>query len=98
MDLDTEQAESISTEFINHLMRNWGGQQIYIPNGAYIQTTKRDIDLYREFRGNNSYELAKKYNISVQWVYQIVNRMKEIELQSRQTDMFINLKAANDED
>ena len=40
-------------------------QQIYIPNGAYIQTTKRDIDLYREFRGNNSYELAKKYNLTV---------------------------------
>ncbi|POY46200.1 Mor transcription activator family protein, partial [Avibacterium paragallinarum] len=36
----------------------------------------------------NHRELARKYGVSMQWVYQIVKRMQKEEIDRRQFDMF----------
>lgn len=52
------------------------GMVIYVPkNQVLIQ--KRDKQICLEFTGNNAGELAKKYGLSLAWIYKIVKRGKK---------------------
>lgn len=95
--LSEAEAESISAAFIDYLMHEWGGQVIYIPTGTRsIRIHQRDVDIYRDFRGDNHHELSKKYNISMQWIYKIIKRMGKIDIEKRQTKLFDDFKSCND--
>lgn len=50
----------------------FGGSVIYIPKGTLKHLNARNKLIKAEFTGNNHTELAKKYGLSVQWVYKIV--------------------------
>ena len=49
---------------------------------------ERDMKIYEEFNGNNHRELARKYNVSMQWVYKIVKKVHKDEVARRQMSMF----------
>ncbi|WP_283228558.1 Mor transcription activator family protein, partial [Haemophilus influenzae] len=44
--------------------------------------------IFNEFNGSNHRELARKYNVSMQWIYQIVKKVTKEEIARRQFDMF----------
>ncbi|MBS5084883.1 MAG: transcriptional regulator [Haemophilus parainfluenzae] len=44
--------------------------------------------MFNEFTGNNLAYLAKKYGLSLQWIYKIVKRVQKEEIAKRQFDMF----------
>ena len=77
--LDEEIAEQVGIEIANRLATDWGGQLIYMPAGVAVQISQRDQAVYAEFNGKNHSELARKYQISLQWVYKIVSRCRAME-------------------
>lgn len=49
---------------------DFGGLQIYIPKNSTLE--QRNNLIRREFKGNNHLELARKYHLSIQWIYAIL--------------------------
>lgn len=60
------------------LAHYFGGRQYYIPKGSALVTYLRNIQIYQEFKGFNSYELATQYELSVRQVDNIVADMRQL--------------------
>ncbi|MEH8031548.1 Mor transcription activator family protein [Gallibacterium anatis] len=85
---ENDKAKQIGIELAQCIAENWGGEVIYIPKALLIALSERDLAIWQEFNGNNYRDLARKYNVSMQWVYQIVKRVQKEEVAKRQFDMF----------
>lgn len=85
---DDEKAKQIGIELAQCIAENWGGEVIYIPKALLIALSERDLAIWQAFNGTNHRELARKYNVSMQWVYQIVKKVQKEEVAKRQFDMF----------
>lgn len=87
-EIDNEKAKQIGVEVAQVISQRWGGEIIYIPRNLFVLLNERDLKIFNEFNGTNHRELAKKYQVSMQWVYQIVKRVTKEEIARRQFDMF----------
>ncbi|HHJ80127.1 MAG TPA: DNA-binding protein [Candidatus Tenderia electrophaga] len=86
--LDPDTAH-LCAEAVAHRMRqSWGGQQVYFPKGHAVDISERDMQLFREFDGRNQRDLAKKYGMSLQWVYQRIKAVQAAETARRQANLF----------
>ncbi|MEQ9945193.1 Mor transcription activator family protein [Pectobacterium aroidearum] len=83
-ELDPKTAELVGNAVAKHMMTVWGGQNVYFPMGISWRASQRDLQIYEEFDGRNHSALAKKYNVSLQWIYKIVRTMRKEELQAKQ--------------
>ncbi|MDD0823738.1 Mor transcription activator family protein [Mannheimia sp. AT1] len=83
-----EQAKQVGIDIAQRIAQNWGGEVIYIPRNLLMALNERDMKIYEEFNGNNHRELARKYNVSMQWVYKIVKKVHKDEVARRQMSMF----------
>ena len=83
--IDHDQAALIAHELANHMSHVWGGINVYFPKDLQSGLSGRDQKIYDEFNGTNHVELAMKYNVSVQWVYKIVERVRAADVASRQS-------------
>lgn len=81
-------AKQIGIEIAHKVAHTWGGAVIYIPRNLVLLISERDRQIYREFNGHNHQELARKYNVSVVWIYQIVKKIRKEEIARRQMDLF----------
>ncbi|TFU50486.1 transcriptional regulator [Pasteurella sp. WM03] len=88
--IDPFLAQQISIEIAGKIAESWGGEVIYIPRNLILLLSERDRKIFNEFNGSNQRELARKYNCSMQWIYQIVKRVTKEEIARRQFDMFGN--------
>lgn len=86
--LAPETARLCAEAVASRMRSEWGGQQVYFPKGAAADISTRDVQLYQEFNGHNHEQLARKYNMSVQWVYQRIKAIQATEIARRQSDMF----------
>lgn len=86
--LEPDTARLCAEEVARHMRMEWGGQQVYFPKGAAVDISDRDLQLFREFDGHNQVELARRYNMSVQWVYQRLKAVQRAEIARRQADLF----------
>ncbi|EEH8067293.1 DNA-binding protein [Salmonella enterica subsp. enterica serovar Stanley] len=75
MNIDSASAENAGQAIADRMMRNWGGQSIYFPKDISGRASERDYQIYSECDGRNYAELAKKYNLTLQWIYKIVKRV-----------------------
>lgn len=69
-------AELIGMELAMKMAGDWGGQNIYVPSGLVLKLTPIYVEIYGKFTGHNQSALAREYGMSVQWIYQIVKRMR----------------------
>lgn len=88
LNVDPDKAFQVGKEVAEHMAKHWGGSGIYFPMGMTYKLSQRDRQIYSEFKGNNHFELAKKYEVSVIWIYKIIRTVQKEELASRQKDMF----------
>lgn len=87
--IDRQQATILAHSIAESMALQWGGQSIYFPKWMVRRLSERDQMIYDEFTGDNHAELARKYNMSVQWVYQIIKAAAKVESARQQIDMFI---------
>jgi Mor family transcriptional regulator len=86
--VDSEVAEHAGREIANRMAAHWGGQNIYFPMGLTYKLSQRDHQIFEEFNGQNHSELARKYGVSLQWIYKIVKAVRQEEIAKRQGALF----------
>jgi len=74
--LNKDEADELADLIVDDVCDEWGGLPIYIGKGTHMKLSQRDLDVYREFTGDNHQELAHQYGISKVWVYAILRRVK----------------------
>ena len=63
-------------EQVHVLGYQMGGSQPYIPRGAFMEQSRNNELIRREFRGNNYGELATRYDLSVSHIRGIVHQKR----------------------
>ncbi|MAD76898.1 MAG: transcriptional regulator [Rheinheimera sp.] len=86
--VDEEQSMKLATLIVDDFRYQCGGTSIYIPKGVGLDAILKHSKIYQDFRGNNHAELAKKYNLSEQRIYQIIRAMLAAETKRIQPDLF----------
>jgi len=86
--LDDDKAAQVGREIADRMAAHWGGQNIYFPMGLSYKLSQRDRRIFDDFTGANHSELARKYRVSLQWIYKIVKAVRQEEIARRQGDMF----------
>lgn len=81
-------ARHVAKEVADRMAAHWGGQNVYFPMGQAGKVSQRDRQIYEEFNGTNQSDLARKWGMSLQWIYKIVKAVRKDELARRQVDMF----------
>jgi Mor family transcriptional regulator len=87
--MEPSKAQHVGKEVAGRLGAYWGGQNLYFPKGLSVKLGERDRQIYADFTGANHHELARKYDITLPWVYQIVKAARKEEISRRQGDMFL---------
>lgn len=85
-DIAPDRAMKISHEMREHFRKLWGGGSVYFGKTADI--SERDMAIYCKFDGKNYRALAREYEVSVKWIYEIVRRVHKKEIAERQMDIF----------
>ncbi|WP_117105287.1 Mor transcription activator family protein, partial [Klebsiella pneumoniae] len=80
--------DQIGQAVANRMMQVWGGQNVYFPMGMVWKVSQRDREIFLEFDGRNHHELARKFGVSLQWVYSVVKRVRKEELDRMQGKLF----------
>lgn len=81
-------SQQVAINLVNHLTNHWGGQLINIPKNHLYKVATRDLEIYRGFNGKNHAELARRYNLSVRAIYDIVKRTHKILIEEEQGALF----------
>ena len=79
-----DQAGIASADF---LADHWGGQLISIPMDHKFRVASRDLQIWREFRGNNHAELARRYGMTLRGIYKVIARVKARETERTQPSL-----------
>ena len=61
----------------DRLADHWGGQNLTVPKDYRRKLTKRELQIFDEWKGDNWAELARKYDIAERTVRRVVARIKE---------------------
>lgn len=88
VEIDTAIAEQIGEAVANRMMQVWGGQSVYFPMGTLWLISQRDHDIFNDFNGRNHHDLARKYGVSLQWVYSVIKRVRKAETDRLQGRLF----------
>lgn len=60
----------------DRLADHWGGQNFTFPKDYRRKLTKRELQIFDEWRGDNWGELARKYDIAERTVRRVIARIK----------------------
>jgi len=92
--LPPDTSSALAWETAEHMAEHWGGQNLYFPMGSSILKSQRARQIWQEFNGHNQPDLARKYNLSVQWVYTLIRNMQAEETKLRQQSLFADPEPA----
>lgn len=84
--LDADLARSIGFAAADKISQHLGGQPLYITRDLAI--AKRHREIWHHFTGDNYAELARMFSLAEPYVRQVVARMRSLDRQQRQRDLF----------
>ena len=79
----TPLADGIAERAAEHVRREWGGQNVYIPKGTHFSVSERDCEMARRFKGDNIREVAKEFGVTTVHAYRV---LKAVAAAKRQKD------------
>ncbi|WP_110972160.1 Mor transcription activator family protein [Pseudomonas huaxiensis] len=84
-----DQVPQIARAVVYAICKTMGGAVVYVPRGDPLRRALRDAEIFREWREQNRRpdELARKFNLSSQAVYDIIARQRELHRKS-EPDLF----------
>ncbi len=65
-----------------------GGEHQYIARGDSLYRHVRNIELWEAYNGNNVKQLAHRYKVTDKTIYEILAKMKKLEMKKWQPDLF----------
>ena len=75
--LEKKRAAGMALRVTSEMAAAWGGQNIYFPLGQARMVKERDLQILKEFKGDNHTELAHKYQVTVPHIYRIIKNCKD---------------------
>ena len=75
-----DQVPQLARAVVFAICETMGGAVVYIPRGDTLRKALRDAEIFREWRENNTRpdELARKFDLASQTVYDIIARQREL--------------------
>ncbi len=89
-ELPDDQVKSAARKIVDEMRASWGGQLIYFPKGKDLDIDERDRRMWDDFNGSNHAHLAKKYDLTLQGVYQRLRSIRQVIREEDQPDLFGN--------
>lgn len=86
--IDEVKTEIAVAEVVTKIIANFGGQQLYIPNGYTHKSQDRALAVYEACNGRNHSDVAREFDISDRSVYRIYKRIHAQVVAQNQQDMF----------
>ena len=77
------QAEADAEVAVKAIYMTFRGAQVYIPLAAATERAFLHARIFAEFDGGNQQELSLKHGLSVQHVYRIIKKQREINRMTR---------------
>ncbi len=74
--VDQDLARTSMRKIANSLCAEYGGGVMYIPKDREYGASERDEKIWNEFSGDNVPELAKRYDLTEQMIYQIIREQR----------------------
>jgi Mor family transcriptional regulator len=72
--LKDESLVEVAIALVYQTIQNLGGTAVYLPKGRRLNAGERNTLIEAEYRGNNLKSIAKKYDLTVVHVRQILKR------------------------
>ncbi len=88
LEVDPERAAEIGLSVAEHVRKHWSGQSLYLPKGVQYTLSRRDMEIFERFNGQNHEVLAREYNLTVMRIYQIVKAVRAELVRKRQGALF----------
>lgn len=85
---DMEKAADVGFSIVEYVRTHWGGQGVYIPKGDSYVIDQVHLEIFEQFNGSNHNQLAARYNLSRQRIYQIVKIVRTNLMKKRQGQLF----------
>lgn len=73
-----QQAEHDAQVAVEAICETFRGNQFYFPSSAAARTAMLHARIFDEFDGHNHQELSRKYQLSVQAIYRIIKKQREL--------------------
>ncbi|MEJ1496367.1 MAG: Mor transcription activator family protein [Candidatus Sedimenticola sp. (ex Thyasira tokunagai)] len=89
-DISEEAAGRVAKALVDKIRHHWGGQLIYLPKGKALDIDERDRAMWDDFNGHNHDDLARKYDLTIQGVYQRIRAIRKVIQAETQPDFFDN--------
>lgn len=79
-------AEQIGNAVADRLVNNWGGQVISFPKDQAYKLATRDLAIFDDwaYRSMRPNQLAQKYDLTIQAIYEILRRARKLALDEKQ--------------
>ena len=81
-------AAEVALSVTEHVRKTVGGVSVYIPLGKHYEASKREVEIYQDFKGDNYHELVRKYKLTEMRIRQIVSKVNSLERAKRQANLF----------
>lgn len=85
---DTARLAELAMSVTESIGDELGGRSFYLVKGVKYRASLRDQRIYKEHNGRNTGELALRYHLSEQRIYQIVARMTRQRYARSQGELF----------
>lgn len=70
--LQPDRAASFALSLAEDIRLKWGGCLLYVPKGEAYERHRRNAAIWRDFNGSNHADLARKYQLTLSVIYDIV--------------------------
>jgi Mor family transcriptional regulator len=71
--IEERKASEVAVETMLRMRTEFGGQQLYFPQGVMQRTEEKADEIYDKFmKGSSIDELASEYGHSIHWIYSLI--------------------------
>lgn len=86
--MDKDDAKKLGQQLVGRLAHHLGGRMVYIPRDERLKLALRDMEIYDNYNGGNSRDLAERYELTQQRICNIVKNQHGLYRKRRQPELF----------
>jgi len=74
--LEEGRAAQVALAVAERVRERWSGMSFYIPKGRAWQLSRRDLQIYKRYTGDNVKQLCREFCLTEQRVYQVIAQVR----------------------
>lgn len=84
---EKSKAIKLTKEVVTVIAHYLGGRQTYLPRDDKLKLALRDIEIWHDFTGHNTNQLASKHGLTVTQMYAIIQTQRNLNLRRIQPEL-----------